>query len=82
MNKEAEVSKIFELEGKSASINQVYERINFNEIVYKPTRALNFTVNQTLLGSAFEFFLTKCLLAFEGYSGSSIVYDTTGSFRG
>ena len=81
-NGRMESEEIAEVRGANALLTQVYEMISFNEIVYKPTRVLGFSVNQAVIGSALGLILTGCLLALEGYAGSGIQYDASGWFDG
>ena len=70
-----------ELRSAKALLEQVDESINFNDLIYKPTKVLGFSANQNVIGSALGIIATGAFLAIEGFSGSGIYYDITGWFN-
>ena len=70
-----------ELRSAKALLEQVDESINFNDLMYKPTKVLGFSANQNVIGSALGIIATGAFLAIEGFSGSGISYDLNGWFN-
>ena len=70
-----------ELRSAKALLEQVDESINFNDLMYKPTKVLGFSANQNVIGSALGIIATGAFLAIEGFSGSGISYDINGWFN-
>ena len=70
-----------ELRSAKALLEQVDESINFNDLIYKPTKVLGFSANQNVIGSALGIIATGAFLAIEGFSGSGISYDINGWFN-
>ena len=70
-----------ELKSAKALLEQVDESINFNDLIYKPTKVLGFSANQNVIGSALGIIATGAFLAIEGFSGSGISYDINGWFN-
>ena len=70
-----------ELRSAKALLEQVDESINFNDLIYKPTKVLGFSANQNVIGSALGIIATGCFLAIEGFSSSGISYDINGWFN-
>ena len=62
-------------------LQQVDESINFNELIYKPTRVMGYPATQNVIGSSLGIILTGFVLAVEGFSGSNITYDINGWFN-
>ena len=70
-----------ELRSAKALLEQVDESINFNDLMYKPTRVLGYSANQNVIGSTLGIIATGAFLAIEGFSGSGISYDIKGWFN-
>ena len=70
-----------ELRSAKALLEQVDESINFNDLMYKPTRVLGYSANQNVIGSTLGIIATGAFLAIEGFSGSGISYDINGWFN-
>ena len=70
-----------ELISAKALLEQVDESINFNDLMYKPTRVLGYSANQNVIGSTLGIIATGAFLAIEGFSGSGISYDMKGWFN-
>ena len=70
-----------ELRSAKALLEQVDESINFNDLMYKPTRVLGYSANQNVIGSTLGIIATGAFLAIEGFSGSGISYDLNGWFN-
>jgi len=70
-----------ELRSAKALLEQVDESINFNDLMYKPTKVLGYSANQNVIGSTLGIIATGTVLAIEGFSGSGISYDINGWFN-
>ena len=70
-----------QLRSAKALLEQVDESINFNDLMYKPTKVLGYSANQNVIGSTLGILATGTVLAIEGFSGSGISYDINGWFN-
>ncbi len=70
-----------QLRSAKALLEQVDESINFNDLMYKPTKVLGYSANQNVIGSTLGIIATGAVLAIEGFSGSGISYDINGWFN-